>query len=271
METWYITNNPDIACICEDNNVTYVMIDLEKDGKKERQGNIDAVFSEHTIEDIQKVKKKLNKTHILVRTNPPSKKLRNEIEEILKHAPEAIMLPYFSTAYEVQSFLDAVKGRAKVFLLLERYQALKNIDEILKLEGIDRIHVGLNDLHLELKMKFMFEILSEGILDDLSQKVLARNIKFGFGGVGRIGFLSPKAEDILSEHVRIGSTSVILSRSFCRQDNYKDINKFAQDFSLRKKDFDAAMSFIETLNKNQLQKTKKAVCSEIKCFVENTG
>ena len=63
------------------------------------------------------------------------------------------MLPYFSTAYEVQSFLDAVKGRAKVFLLLERYQALKNIDEILKLEGIDRIHVGLNDLHLELKME----------------------------------------------------------------------------------------------------------------------
>ena len=52
---------------------------------------------------------------------------------------------------------------------------------------------------------------------------------------------------------------------------YKDINKFAQDFSLRKKDFDTAMSVIETLNKNQLQKTKKAVCNEIKCFVENTG
>ena len=117
----------------------------------------------------------------------------------------------------------------------------------------------------------MFEILSEGILDDLSQKSLQEILNLVLVVKGRIGFLSPKAEDILSEHVRIGSTSVILSRSFCRQDNYKDINKFAQDFSLRKKDFDAAMSFIETLNKNQLQKTKKAVCSEIKCFVENTG
>ena len=44
----------------------------------------------------------------------------------------------------------------KTCLLLETPEAVEIIDDILDIDGIDEIHIGLNDLHLGYKMKFMF-------------------------------------------------------------------------------------------------------------------
>ena len=48
---------------------------------------------------------------------------------------------------------------------METPEAALLIDEILELKGIDMIHLGLNDLHLALGMKFMFELLADGTVD----------------------------------------------------------------------------------------------------------
>lgn len=61
----------------------------------------------------------------------------------------------------------------------------------------------------------MFEFLADGGVDALAVKLRAAGIAFGFGGIARIGGLVPPAERILAEHFRLGSTGVILSRSFC--------------------------------------------------------
>ena len=56
MELLYITNNQEEYKIIEQAGVDIVFIDLEKLGKIERQGHLDTVISNHSIEDIKKIK-----------------------------------------------------------------------------------------------------------------------------------------------------------------------------------------------------------------------
>jgi hypothetical protein len=50
--------------------VDRIFIDLEIIGKKERQGHLDTVISNHSIQDIKKIKSNLKNSKLLVRINP---------------------------------------------------------------------------------------------------------------------------------------------------------------------------------------------------------
>jgi len=215
MKLIFITNDPKLAYCAEDSGIDRVMVDLEIIGKEERQGHLSTVISKHTLEDVSKIRKVIKKTKLLVRVNSIHQNSKNEIDEVINRGAEIIMLPMFTTAKEVKTFISMINGRAIVNLLLETPQALVRIDEILSAKGIDEIHIGLNDLHLGMGLKFMFELLSGGIVEYLSKKINSKGIKFGFGGVGKLkeGLpLNPKL--ILSEHFRLKSKMVILSRDF---------------------------------------------------------
>ena len=147
---------------------------------------------------------------------------REEINAAIDAGADTLMLPYFQTANQAQKFLEFVNGRAKTILLVETPEAVEHLDEILALPGIDECHIGLNDLHLGYKRKFMFELLADGTVDRITDKFKAHNIPFGFGGIARIGRGSLPAEHILGEHIRIGSQAVILSRSFCNDILFSD-------------------------------------------------
>jgi hypothetical protein len=131
----------------------------------------------------------------------------------------------------VERFLKAVNGRAITMLLLETPEAVECLDEILALPGIDEIHIGLNDLSLGYQKRFMFELLSDGTVDALCEKIRAKGIPYGFGGIARIGDGMLPAENILTEHYRLDSTSVILSRSFCNTAKITDIDEIRAIFS----------------------------------------
>ena len=60
----YITNQSDVAKIAEENGVDRIFIDLEKIGKKERQGGMDTVQSQHSIEDISEVKNAIKQAEL---------------------------------------------------------------------------------------------------------------------------------------------------------------------------------------------------------------
>ncbi len=215
MELIFITNDLVLAGCTEACGIDRVMVDLEIIGKEKRQGHLNTVISNHTLEDVSKIRKVIKKTKLLVRVNPIHENSKSEIDEVINLGAEIIMLPMFTTTKEVKTFISLINGRAIVNLLLETPQALARIDNILKVEGINEIHVGLNDLHLGMNLNFMFELLSGGIVEYLSKKINVHNIKFGFGGVGRIrkGLpLDPRL--ILSEHIRLNSSMVILSRDF---------------------------------------------------------
>jgi len=226
MELILITKDPKVAKYAEESDVDTIMVDLEIIGKKERQGHLNTVISGHTLKDISNVRAVLKKSKLLVRINPIYENSKQEINEAISRGADALMLPMFKTRHEVEKFIDLVKGRAETYLLLETPQALVRIDEILEIEDIDAIHIGLNDLHILMGLDFMFELLSGGIIEYLSKKIKKRGIKFGFGGIARIGEGTLKSELILSEHVRLNSQMVILSRSFKGyKEDYDDIVK----------------------------------------------
>ena len=114
LKLMYITNRPEIATIVEDAGVDRVFIDLEKIGKQERQGGMNTVQSQHSLEDIVQVRKVIKRAELLVRSNPIYKDSAHEIDTIINNGADVVMLPYFKTVNEVAKFIDYVNGRAKV-------------------------------------------------------------------------------------------------------------------------------------------------------------
>lgn len=210
-----ITRDPAVAAMLERCGVDWVFVDLEIIGKQERQAGRNTVVSGHSLEDVRAVRKVLTRSKLLVRVNPWGEWSPAEIDGAVEAGADILMLPFFKTRAEVQAFVDAVGGRAKTCLLLETAEAARDVEEILSVPGIDYVHIGLNDLHLAYGMKFMFEPLANGTVDRLCEAFARAGVTYGFGGMARIGSLKPPAEDIIAEHYRLGSSMVILSRSFC--------------------------------------------------------
>ncbi len=219
LELFYITNNPEVAKIAEKYGVNRLWVDLETLGKAERQKGQNSVKSQHTVQDIVKLRKVLKKSLLMVRVNPWNKNSAAEIAAAIDSGAEVVMLPMWKTFGEVENFLKAVDGRAKTNLLLETKEAEAILDEVLTIGEIDEIHIGLNDLHLSYGLTFMFELLANGIVERIGQKIVAAGIPYGIGGIARLGAGLLPAEKIIMEHYRLGSTRAILSRSFC---NYEE-------------------------------------------------
>ncbi|MDD5173079.1 MAG: aldolase/citrate lyase family protein [Patescibacteria group bacterium] len=213
MEFIFITNNPEMAAYAQKIGVERIMVDLEYIGKKKRQGHLDTLISNHSINDIKKVKKIINHSKLLVRVNPIYERSKEEIDKAISNGAEIIMLPMFKTVSEVEKFISIINGRVKNILLLETSQALVRINEILKIKGINETYIGLNDLHLSMGLNFMFELLSGGIIEYLANIFKKHQMKWGFGGIAKIGQGDLPAEYILAEHVRLNSQMVILSRT----------------------------------------------------------
>ena len=237
IKLMYVTNNPQVASIAQEVGVDRIFVDMEYIGKDIRQGGMDTVQSHHTFEDVKNIKAIIKDAELLVRCNPIHEATADycssaeEIDEIVKCGADIIMLPFFKTAEEVKTFVELVDGRARTMPLIETREAAECIDEILEIDGIDELYIGLNDLHLSYGLTFMFQLLADGTVDRLTSKIKAKGIPYGFGGIARIGDGMLPAENILTEHYRLGSTSVILSRSFCNTAKITDIDEIRAIFS----------------------------------------
>lgn len=270
LQLMFVTNRVDVAQAAQSAGVDRIFVDMEYIGKSDRQGGMDTVQNMHTLDDVRALRKVLTKSTLHVRCNPihdattdyPS--TEEEIDSIIEAGADVIMLPFFQNAEQVSRFIKAVGGRVKTNLLVETPEAAENIDEILEVEGIDEIHIGLNDLHLGYGMTFMFELVADGTVEKLCNKIKKKNISYGFGGVARVGTGTLPAECILGEHYRLGSERVILSRAFC------DVTK-ETGFEVVKEKFNTGVRDIRDFEKKLLntwdedtykanqQKTKECV------------
>lgn len=224
LKLMYITNRPEIAQIAETAGVDRIFVDLEYIGKAERQGGMDTVQSHHTLDDVKRISEAITTAELLVRVNPIHDATEEyisseeEIDKAIENGADIIMLPFFKKADEVKRFLSAVNKRAKTMLLFETPEAVRIADEVLLIDGIDSVHIGLNDLSIGYGKKFMFELLTDGTVERLCNKFREKNIQYGFGGIASLGKGMVPAEMIIKEHYRLGSTCAILSRSFCNVD-----------------------------------------------------
>lgn len=232
LKLMYITNNTDVALTAEKHGVDRIWIDLETKGKEERQKGRDTVKNRHTVEDIRKIRPYLSSAELLVRINPWDEESREEVEEVISAGADRIMLPMWRTADEVRKFINAVGGRCRTLLLLETIGAEKCLDEVMEVPGVDELHIGMNDLHMEYGLTYMFELLTNGRIEEICGRIRKSGIPYGFGGVGAIGAdLHPKAEQVILEHYRLGSTGVILSRSFCNYEKVRNSEEIDRIFA----------------------------------------
>ena len=93
------------------------------------------------------------------------------------------------------------------------------------------IHIGLNDLHLAMGMTFIFQLLTDGIVEKLANKIKSKGIKFGFGGIAGLHGGDLPGSFVLKEHYRLGSTQVIVGRSFCDTKKITDLNEIRSIFN----------------------------------------
>ena len=254
----YITNSEKVARIAQDAGVDRIWVDLEYKGKEERQAGMNTVKSNHTVDDVRRLRPIVNKSALMVRVNPLDGDSEAEINAVIDAGAEYVMLPMFKTKDEVERFIALVGGRAKTILLLETAEAAERILEYIDIPGIDEVHIGLNDLHLAYKKTFMFELLIDGTVDRLAKILNEHGVRFGFGGFARVGYGLLPAEKILTQHYALGSQMAILSRGFCDANRVEDPETVRGDFvegvkGVRAKEKEAAFYTKEQFEENYKQ------------------
>ena len=210
LNLMYITNDPAVAQIAEQAGVDWIFVDMEFIGKDDRQGGLDTVQNHHTIEDIRNIKNVVKKAKILVRVNPIHKvhngyfDSKDEIDAAVEAGADILMLPFFHTVQEVTDFVGYVKDSSK-----------KHGRKVQTCLG----------------MKFMFQLLTDGIVEQLTRKILAKGIPFGFGGIASLHSGALPGSYVLKEHYRLGSSMVIVGRSFCNTKVITDLEEIRRIFN----------------------------------------
>tara|TARA_B100001057_G_scaffold496431_1_gene597912 strand:- start:1219 stop:2046 length:828 start_codon:yes stop_codon:yes gene_type:complete len=272
MNLMFVTNNILLARAADDAGVDEIFIDLEIYGKRDRQFGRNTVVSEHEIDDIPRIKSAVSSASILVRCNPVGDWTADEIDRIISAGADTVMLPFFKNEKEVQFFMSCVAGRAKTCLLVETIESLENLDLFLSVEGVDRIHIGLNDLHIAYKSSFMFEPFINGKIEKACKIARQYDVNFGIGGIAKIGSsLKPSPECLLAEHVRLGSSSVILSRSFLEASDISHADNVSFIFAKGVSAIRAFESKLKTWGKDMFAENRSILVKDIKKVVRDVS
>ena len=214
LQLMILADDPQSAIAAQNAGIDRIFYDLEYIGKAARQAGRNAVLSHNDIDLIPELRKVITTSQLLVRTNPIHAYSKAEVEKAIGYGSDILMLPMVMDQHDVEQYVGLVGGKAKVCIMVETAAAMARLEKILAVPGVDEIFVGLNDLHISMGLTFMFELLSGGLVEYIADKCSRAGVPFGFGGIARIGEGDLPSDYILGEHVRLGSTSVILSRTF---------------------------------------------------------
>lgn len=216
LELIQITNDPAFARRCDALGGLRLFVDLERLGKAERQAGRNTFISAHDIEDVARIKQVLQRSKLMVRVNPVHPGTAAEVDAVIARGADLLMLPMFREAAELREFAALVAGRVPIVPLVETAGALESLEDWVDTPGLTEVYVGLNDLHLSLGLRFMFQPLALGMVDRVAAAAHRQGLRFGFGGIARVDEGLLPGRDVLAEHLRLGSGSVILSRTFHR-------------------------------------------------------
>lgn len=263
LKYMYITNRPEVAKIAETAGVDWIFVDLEVWGKAARQGGMNTVQSHHTVKDVMVLRKVLDRAELLVRVDPVHEGSAEQIESVIAAGADLLMLPMWRTPGEVSRFLELVGGRCRTVLLLETREAEECLDKVLLLPGVDIVHIGLNDLSLSYHRRFLFEPLADGTVERICSRLGRADKFYGFGGVGRIGGGMLPAEHILGEHIRLGSSMAILSRTFCDAEKERSLDCIEQIFQVGIRELRNWEAHFRAMNVAGLEENRQVLYGEV--------
>lgn len=162
------------------------------------------------------MRESLSGARLFARVNPLHEHTGLEVELLLEHGVQVLMLPMFESAEQVARFVELVGGRAETVLLLETAAAARDVERIVAVAGAAEVHVGINDLALSLGMRNRFGVLDCEATERVSRCVREADLRFGIGGIGRAGdqALPIASELIYAQYPRLGATAALISRAF---------------------------------------------------------
>jgi hypothetical protein len=193
-----------------------VGVDLERLGKRDRQGGRGTWISPHTEHDLHAVGAALARASLFARVNPLNPRTRREVAAVLAAGAQVLMLPMVASRDQAARFVDLVAGRALVVLLVERVEALACLSALVAVAGVGEVHIGLNDLALSLGLSNRWLALADDRLVEAGICVRAAGLRFGLGGIGRVDDdrLPVPSDLVYAEYARTGARAALLSRSF---------------------------------------------------------
>lgn len=211
-----MTDCPDSASRAAAAGIDRIGVDLESIGKQKRQEGLNSRVSSHSMEDLINVREAIGEHPLFVRLNGIHDGSAQEIETVLGIGASHIMLPYFHTVDEAERFADIVAGRATTTLLVETGAAAYYIEDLVKVPGIDEIHIGLTDFKISLKIPSRFETLTNWMMDRMAEIVNDAGVPFHVGGV--TGLRDPAMPIpgalVAAQYPRIRATGALVTRAF---------------------------------------------------------
>ena len=209
------TDDPVLAAEADAAGVDRIGLDLDELGKAARHHARPTWISPHRRESVEHVGAVLRRAALFARTNPLHDGTAAEVEHLLAGGARVLMLPMFRTPAELERFVALVGGRAAVVPLVETAEAAARVDELLAVDGVDELHVGLNDLSLELGLRNRFALLVSPLLEHVAGCAAAAGVPWGCGGIGRAGDedLPIPAELVYARLAALGASGALLARS----------------------------------------------------------
>ncbi len=210
------TSDPAAAHAADAAGVDRIGVDLDRLGKAERQAGLGSWMSPHTLEDLERLRPVVARARLFARINPLHDATANEVEGALEAGAQVLMLPMFRSAGDVARFVELVAGRARVVALLETAEAVAGIDAVVRVPGLDELHIGVNDLALSLGLRTRFDVFLNPAAERVSKAAAGAGLPLGIGGIGRPSDTSlPIPPDLVyAQYPRLGATAALISRSF---------------------------------------------------------
>lgn len=210
------TANPTLAQSADSAGIERIGIDLERIGKRARQGHLQTWISDHEINDLLAISSGLRRAKLFARCNPINSNSEQEINQLVACGVKVIMLPNFKTCAEAEFFLRILDDRAYPVLLVETAEATAIVPDLCRIPGACEIHFGLNDLRLSLGLPSHFHVLTSALLSRMSSEVLSAGLRLGVGGLGKIGdvHLPIPPDLVVAQMWRLGATASLVARSF---------------------------------------------------------
>jgi hypothetical protein len=212
------TNDPTLASAGDRAGIDRIGVDVERLGKHARQAHLNTWISDHDEQDLPPLRDAVKHGKLFARCNPLHDGSAAELERLLAYGVEVIMLPFFHTVAEADCFIRLLDGRATPVLLLETAAAASVVDELCCLDGVEEIHIGLNDLHLSLGWRSHFDVLVSDYLCSVCETIRTAGLRLGVGGLGRAGDvdLPIPADLVYAQFPRLGAHGALISRAFFR-------------------------------------------------------
>jgi hypothetical protein len=228
------TADPVLARAADAAGVERIGVDLERLGKRTRQGERGTWISTHREENLDALSHELANASLFARVNPLNPDSQREIDSVIGRSAEVLMLPMAMDAEQAARFVRIVRQAGgidtTIVLLVEHAQALERLPEIVCVPGVDEVHIGLNDLALSLGLHNRWMTLAGDLVLNAGAVVRDANLRFGFGGIGRASDreLPVPSDLIYAEYARTGATAALLSRSFFGSDEIDLQSEVAQ-------------------------------------------